>query len=122
MPKQILRNLLVALLLLVYVSQGVAAAHTACQRMTLQANIPESLEGNSESEHCKQQNEAAKDTSGGGNCCPHCDCYVGGIFTAALPVDQLTNAQPAFSKADDTYSRSPPGLILFSLFRPPIAS
>jgi hypothetical protein len=117
------RKILLAMLLLAYVGQGVAAANMACQHPSAEVPIAaapgESGDCSAHMQHTAT--DPAKNTSAP-DCCSNCDCFLGGCSSVALPVVLQIVAPLSSSKLVDGYTDLTSSPFALSLFRPPIFS
>lgn len=117
-----IRSVFVAVLLLTFIGQGLAAASSPCKSMAPKSAQLEQAEstggcaGHSESTSNNSANST--DISGG---CPHCDCNPGGCSAIALAVASQAVIQTRLSVLADGYVSSTSSHHAPSLFRPPIA-
>jgi hypothetical protein len=116
------RQLFVALFLLMYVGQGFATAHMTCQNMAATKLLMEqAAKPDACPDHAKQVENDASASSNSSDCCPHCDCILGGCPTAALPVFPPSSFDLRSSLSVDGFTESTLSQFTLSLFRPPIA-
>ncbi len=112
------RSVFVAILLLAYVGQGLAAASSPCKSMAPQLDQAESTGG------CAGHSEPTSDDSANStnpsDGCPHCDCYQGGCSAIPLAVASQAVSQTRLSVLVDGYLASTSSHQNPSLFRPPI--
>ncbi len=84
------RNIIVALLMMAFISQTVASASMSCQNQVTQSQSQEQMmdsAGMDYSQHMGMNSSSGMDSS---ECCPDCDCSLGGCGTPALPATQHT--------------------------------
>lgn len=121
MLKEKIRSVLVAILLLMYVGQGLAAASLTCKSMAPQ---PVQLDQAETTGGCAGHSEPLSDDSANStnpsDGCPHCDCYLGGCSAIPLAVASQAVSQTRLSVLVDGYLASTSNHQNPSLFRPPI--
>jgi hypothetical protein len=115
------RKFLVAILLLMYVGQGFAAASMTCQHMASNVALFKAPAKSSAcSAHAKHlTNDTVKSTHPS-DCCSHCDCFLGGCSSIALPAALQIVAPLRSSMLVDGYVDSSSSQVALALFRPPI--
>ena len=117
------KNFLVAVLLLAYVGQGLAAATMTCKNMASHsAFIDQPVKTGACSAHSKHVSNSSGNNTDSSECCPHCDCFLGGCSTSALPVAVQIVGQTRSSVCIYAYMDSASSLVAPSLFRPPIVT
>jgi len=121
MLKGKIRSVFVAILLLTYVGQGLAAVSSPCKSMapkSAQLDQAESTGGCSgHSEPTSDDSASSTNPSEG---CPHCDCYLGGCSAIPLAIASQAVSQTRLSVLVDGYLASTSSHPNPSLFRPPI--
>ena len=121
MLKGKIRSVFVAILLLTYVGQGLAAASLTCKSMAPQ---PTQLDQAESTGGCAGHSEPTADDSASSanpsDGCPHCDCYLGGCSASPLAVASQAVSQTRLSVLVDGYLASTSNHQNPSLFRPPI--
>jgi hypothetical protein len=115
------KTFLVVVLLLTYVGQSLAAANITCKNMASKlAHFEQSEKSGACAAHSKYlSNDTGKRTNSS-DCCPHCDCYLGGCSNTALPVTPQTVAHIRSPILVDGYAAATSNPFALSLFRPPI--
>lgn len=115
------RNIIVALLMMTFVGQVVASTSVSCQNEPVSPQSQEKMMDSGmmdHSQHMTLSDSPADDIAF--ECCPDCDCSVGGCAALVLPA-----SQPAFtshlSSFTTSYNELAENQLTVSLFRPPIA-
>lgn len=123
MLKGKIRSVFVAMLLLTYVGQGLAAASLTCKSMAPQ---PAQLDQAEVTGGCAGHSEPTSDNSANStdpsDGCPHCDCYLGGCSASPLALASQAVSQTGVSVLVDGYVASTSNHQNTSLFRPPITT
>lgn len=114
------RNIIVALLMMTFIGQVVAFNNVSCQSSSApsQSNLQEIDFGMMDhSQHMSLSDSSADNV--GPECCPDCDCSVGGCATVALP-----SAHPIFpsyfTMLSSNYTELAESQLTGSPLRPPI--
>jgi hypothetical protein len=114
--------LLVAMLLLAYVGQSFAAAHMTCQTMASGSLLKEhKAKPDACPDHAGHPSKQPQESTKASDCCPHCDCLLGGSFASALPVSPAALSSLRSSVLTDGHVDSAVSQFAVSLFRPPIS-
>ena len=114
------RNIIVALLMMTFIGQTVASAGMSCQNQAAQSQSQEQImdsAGMDHSQHTGMNSSSGLDLS---ECCPDCDCSLGGCVTPALPASQHTLASNLTTLASG-YISPPENQLTVPLYRPPIS-
>ena len=115
------QKILLVLLMLVFGGQAMASANIICQNQTSSPQSTE-LAMSDMADHSQHLGlNPPVDESSSLDCCPDCDCSVGGCSaSAALPTTQnlLSIDAVLFTKR---YNERAEGPLTTSLFRPPIS-
>jgi len=123
MLKAKIRSVFVAILLLTYVGQGLAAASSPCKSMAPQ---PAQLDQMETTGDCAGHSESAPNDSANStdpsDGCPHCDCYLGGCSAIPLALASQAVSPTRLSVLVDGYLASTSSHPNPSLFRPPITT
>ncbi len=107
------RHTFVAILMMVFIGQVVAASiDVSCQSLSAQEEMMD------HSQHMGS-NAFSLDGAATADCCPDCDCSLGGCSSVALPAYQSTFSSSLKSKTGH-YDESANFQLAVSLFRPPI--
>ena len=116
------RNIIVALLLLTFTGQMVASTAVSCQNQPAPSQSHEQMMDSGVMEHSQYMSLYAlsADYVTALECCPDCDCSLGGCATAALPASQPAFAS-GFSLLMIHYNELAESQLAVSLFRPPIS-
>ncbi len=114
------RHIIVALLLLTFVGQAVASASMSCQNPAAQSPPQQQMMDAAGMDHSQHTGMSTTDSPDWSECCPDCDCSLGGCVTFALPVSEHTFASDltTLSGRYISLAENQPGA---SLFRPPIS-
>ena len=116
------QKVLLVLLMLVFGGQAMASANISCQNQT---SSPQSTEQSMDPDMMDHSQHLGLNSSADGatshDCCPDCDCNVGGCSASAA----FPTAQDLFSSGLDLltgrYNESLDDQLIVSLFRPPIS-
>jgi len=115
------KTIIVVLLTLVFTGQVLASAKLSCQSQSSQSSEQTiSSDMMDHSQHLRMDSSSA-DTMAGAECCPNCDCYLGGCTaTAVLPTAQSLFVTGVVSLASH-HNELAANQLAVSLFRPPIS-
>ena len=112
------KAMIVILLALVFTGQALASAKLSCQNQSSEQMISSDMADHSQ--HFKMDSSSSE-TMSGFECCPSCDCNLGGCTTIAiLPTVQSPFVVGVVSLASHHVEFSANHLAV-SLFRPPIS-
>lgn len=114
------RNIIVALLMMTFVGQAVASASMSCQNQAAQSQSQEQMMDSVPMDHSQHTGMNSADGLDLSECCPDCDCSLGGCVTPALPVSQHTFASNLTTLAS-RYISPPENQLTVLLYRPPIS-
>ena len=122
MLKGKIRSVFVAILLLTYVGQGLAAASSPCKSLAPKpAQLDQAENTGGCAGHAETTSDDSADSTDPSDGCPHCDCYLGGCSAIALAVASQAVVQSRLSVLVDGYLALTSSHQIPSLFRPPIA-
>ena len=114
------KHIIVTLLMMTFIGQVVASTTVSCQSQPAPLQSHEQIVDSGMMDH--SQHMTLSDSSADEialECCPDCDCSLGGCTSAVLPT-----AQPAFSSnitaLISNYNELAERQLTVSLFRPPI--
>ena len=115
------KTIIVVLLTLVFTGQVLASAKLSCQSQSSQSSEQTiSSDMMDHSQHLKMDSSSA-DTMAGAECCPNCDCNLGGCTaTAVLPTAQSLFVTGVVSLTNH-HNELAANQLAVSLFRPPIS-
>lgn len=112
------RNIIVALLMMTFIGQVVASTTVSCQSQPAPLQSHEQMVDSGVMDH--SQHMSLKASSADVECCPDCDCSLGGCATVVLPT-----SQPVFdsnlASSMSHYIELTESQLAVSLFRPPIS-
>ena len=116
------RNIIVALLMIAFAGQLVASASISCQSQSLPPQSHEQEADSDMMDHFQHVglNSSSTDEFAAFDCCPDCDCSLGGCVTAVLPGSQSVFAA-SLSSLTSYYNGLAENQLAVSLYRPPIA-
>lgn len=118
------RQLIVALLMMAFIGQVVASTSMSCQSLSAPSQAHELMMDSSMMDHSQHMGSNAFSLDGAAttDCCPDCDCSLGGCSSSAAA---LLAQQPTFSYSLNSttghYDESAHFQLAVSLFRPPIS-
>ena len=115
------RHMIVALLMMAFIGQVVASTSMSCQSLSAPSQAHELMMDSSMMDHSQHMgsNAFSLDGAATADCCPDCDCSLGGCSSVALPAHQSTFSSSLKSIAGH-YDESANFQLAVSLFRPPI--
>lgn len=115
------RQLIVALLMMAFIGQVVASTSMSCQSLSAPLQAQEQMMDSGMMDHSQHMgsNVLSLDGAVTADCCPDCDCSLGGCSSVALPAHQSTFSSSLKSIAGH-YDESTDSQLVVSLFRPPI--
>jgi uncharacterized protein involved in copper resistance len=115
------RKLLAVLLMLAFTGQVVASATVSCQNQPASSHEQMMMDPDvmDHSQHMSM-GESSADVTGDSECCPDCECSLGGCAATALPTSQPTLISNLASSMSH-YKALTVSQLSASLFRPPIS-
>ena len=115
------RQLIVALLMMAFIGQVVASTSMSCQSLSAPLQAQEQMMDSGMMDHSQHMgsNVLSLDGAVTADCCPDCDCSLGGCSSVALPAYQSTFSS-SLNSATGHYDESTDSQLVVSLFRPPI--
>jgi hypothetical protein len=112
------KTIIVVLLTLFFTGQVLASAKLSCPSQSSEQTISSDMMDHSQ--HLKMDSSSA-DTMAGAECCPNCDCNLGGCTaTAVLPTAQSLFVTGVVSLTNH-HNELAANQLAVSLFRPPIS-
>jgi hypothetical protein len=114
------RNIIVALLMMTFIGQAVASASMSCPNQAAQSQSQEQMMDSAGMDHSQHTGMNSADGLDSSECCPDCDCSIGGCMTPALAVSQHTFASNLTTLASSN-TRPPENQLTVPLYRPPIS-
>jgi len=116
------RHLIVALLMMTFIGQVVASTSVSCQSLSAPLQTHEQMMDSGVMDHSQHMgsNTVSFDGMAAADCCPDCDCSVGGCSSVALPAYQSTFSSSLKSQFGH-YDESADLQLAVSIFRPPIS-
>jgi len=116
------QRILLVLLMLVFGGQVMASANISCQNQTSSPQSTEQAMGSDMVDHSQHLGlNSSADEATSLDCCPDCDCSVGGCSaSAALPTTQELFS-PYVVLLTSRYNELVDDQLSVSLFRPPIS-
>ncbi|MEH6588603.1 MAG: hypothetical protein V7746_00020 [Halioglobus sp.] len=115
-------KIIAVLLMLVFTSQVVASASVSCQNQSAGSQSPAQMMDSDVMDHSQHMNmgESSADAATVLECCPDCDCSLGGCAAAAVPVSEPTLISNLASSMSP-YKELTASQLSATLFRPPIS-
>mgnify|MGYP001024982370 CR=1 FL=1 len=115
------RQLIVALLMMAFIGQVVASTSMSCQSLSAPLQAQEQMMDSGMMDHSQHMgsNTFSLDGATTADCCPDCDCSLGGCSSVALPAYQSTFLS-SLKSTTGHYAESANFQLAVSLFRPPI--
>lgn len=116
------RQLIVALLMMAFISQVVASTSMSCQSLSAPSQAHELMMDSGMMDHSQHMgsNAFSLDGAATADCCPDCDCSLGGCSSVALPACQSIFSS-SLKSITGHYDESADFQLAVSLFRPPIS-
>ncbi|WP_162789641.1 hypothetical protein [Cycloclasticus sp. PY97N] len=116
------RQLIVALLMMAFIGQVVASTSMSCQSMSAPLQAHELMMDSGMMDHSQHMgsNAFSLDGAATADCCPDCDCSLGGCSSVALPACQSIFSS-SLKSITGHYDESADFQLAVSLFRPPIS-
>ena len=116
------RHLIVVLLMMTFIGQVVASTSVSCQSPSAPLQTHEQMMDSGVMGHSQHMgsNTVSLDGIAATDCCPDCDCSLGGCSSVALPAYQSTFSS-SLKSLTGHYDESADFQLAVSLFRPPIA-
>jgi hypothetical protein len=116
------RNIIVALLMMTFIGQVVASTTVPCQSQPAPLQSHEQMVDSGVMDHSQHMSLKASsvDAITALECCPDCDCSLGGCASAAVPTSQSAFASNLASSMSH-YIELTESQLAVSLFRPPIS-
>ena len=114
------RNIIVALLMVVFVGQTVASSAISCLNEASQSQHHEQVINSSAIGHSHHASINSANDLDSFECCTDCDCCLGGCSTAMLPAVQQTFLSNGILLIDHYLSPAKNQLAV-ALYRPPIS-
>ena len=121
MRKAKYRHLIVALLMMTFIGQVVASTSVSCQNLSAPLQAHEQMMDSGVMDHSQHMGlgTVSLDGMAAADCCPDCDCSLGGCSSVALPACQSTFSS-SLKSLTGHYDESADFQLAVSLFRPPI--
>lgn len=115
------RHLIVALLMMTFIGQVVASTSVSCQNLSAPLQAHELTVDSGVMDHSQHMGSGTVSLDGmaAADCCPDCDCSLGGCSSVALPAYQSTFSS-SLKSLTGHYDESADFQLAVSLFRPPI--
>lgn len=115
------RQLIVALLMMAFIGQIVASTSMSCQSLSAPLQAQEQMMDSGMMDHSQHMgsNAFSLDGAATADCCPDCDCSLGGCSSVALPACQSIFSS-SLKSITGHYDESTDSQLVVSLFRPPI--
>jgi len=108
--------------MMTFIGQVVASTSVSCQSLSAPLQTHEQMMDSGVMDHSQHMgsNTVSFDGMAAADCCPDCDCSVGGCSSVALPAYQSTFSSSLKSQFGH-YDESADLQLAVSLFRPPIS-
>lgn len=113
-------KIILAILMMAFIGQAVASTAMSCLNESPQSDIQEQVMDFSIMDHSQHSNMNVGDSIDSSDCCPECDCSLGGCITAVAPTSEQS-LKPSYSHAITGYSGLAEKQLATSLYRPPIS-
>lgn len=116
------RHMIVALLMMAFIGQVVASTSMSCQSMSAPLQAHELMMDSGMMDHSQHMgsNAFSLDGAATADCCPDCDCSLGGCSSVALPACQSIFSS-SLKSITGHYDESADFQLAVSLLRPPIS-
>lgn len=117
------RQLIVALLMMAFISQVVASTSMSCQSLSAPSQAHELMMDSGMMDHSQHMgsNAFSLDGAATADCCPDSDCSLGGCSSVALPAACQSIFSSSLKSIIGHYDESADFQLAVSLFRPPIS-
>lgn len=115
------RHVIVALLLMMFIGQVIASTTVSCQSSSASMPVHGQMMDSGVKDHSQHMGSdvVSSDGMAAADCCPDCDCSLGGCSSVVLSVHQTT-FYSSLKALTAHYDESVSSQLAVSLLRPPI--